>query len=57
MAAWTLVQLEDSSAIDVFLTREQAEEALPDCLRDEPEWHDLLYIEEIELYGLPPSLN
>jgi hypothetical protein len=57
VAAWALVQVDDPETIDVYLTREEAEAALADCLRDEPEWRDLLRIEEIELHGLPPSLN
>jgi hypothetical protein len=49
MQAWALVQVDDSEAIDVFLSREDAEDALAGCLRDEPEWQWLLRIEEIEL--------
>jgi len=40
--AWTLVEVGDSEALDVFLCREDAEEALADCLRDEPQWGGLL---------------
>lgn len=57
MAAWALVQCDDPEAIDIYLTREEAEEALADCLADEPEWGDLLWVEEIGLFGLPPSRN
>jgi hypothetical protein len=57
VTAWALVQVDNSAAIDLYLTHEKAEEALADCLRDEPEWRDLLRIEEIELHGLPPSPN
>jgi hypothetical protein len=49
MWAWALVQAGDAEAIDVFLRRDDAEDALADCLRDEPEWRSLLRIEEIEL--------
>jgi hypothetical protein len=49
MQAWALVQAGDPEAIDVFLSRDEAEDALADCLRDEPEWRYLLRIEEIEL--------
>jgi hypothetical protein len=53
---WALVERGDRAAIDVFLSREQAEEALADCLRDEPQWQGLLRVEEIELEALS-SLN
>ena len=49
MQAWALVQAGDAEAIDVFLSRDEAEDALADCLRDEPEWRYLLCVEEIEL--------
>jgi hypothetical protein len=29
-------------AVDVFLCREDADAALADCIRDEPQWVDLL---------------
>ena len=51
------MQCDDPEAIDIYLTREEAEEALADCLADEPEWGDLLWVEEIGLFGLPPSRN
>jgi hypothetical protein len=57
VAAWALVQVDDSEAIDVYLARAEAEQALADCLHDEPAWRDLLRIEEIELDGVPPSPN
>jgi len=57
VAAWALVEHGDREAIDVFLIREDAERALADCLRDEPGWRGLLWIEEIELAGAPPSPN
>jgi hypothetical protein len=49
--AWALVQAGDHEAIDVFLSRDEAEDALADCLRDEPEWSYVLRVEEIELAG------
>jgi hypothetical protein len=49
MQAWALVQAGDPEAIDVFLSRDEAEGALADCLRDEPQWRYLLRVEEIEL--------
>ena len=57
MAAWALVERGDPEAIDLFLAREDAEQALADCLRDEPGWRGLLWIEEVELAGTPPSPN
>jgi hypothetical protein len=55
--AWALVQAGDPEAIDVFLSRERAEESLSDCLRDEPEWRGQLLLEEIELAGASVSSN
>ena len=49
MQARALVQTGDPEAIDVFLSREEAKEALAGCLRDEPDWRSLLRIEAIEL--------
>lgn len=57
MPARALVERGDREAIDVFLTRKDAEEALADCLRDEPGWRGFLWIEEVELAGAPPSPN
>ena len=44
-----LVQRGDAEAIDVFVSEEDAHEALDDCLRDEPEWQGLLRIAPIHL--------
>jgi len=55
--AWALVEVGDREAIDVFLRQEDAEQALADCLNDEPQWCGRLYVEEIELAGAPPSPN
>lgn len=52
MRAWALVEDGDREAIDVFLSRQEAERALADCLRDEPGWQGLLHVEEIELEAL-----
>lgn len=57
MVAWALVEDGDWEAIDVFLTRADAERALAGCVRDEPEWRWTLRVEEIELAGNPPSPN
>jgi hypothetical protein len=55
--AWALVEAGDREAIDLFVRREDAERALADCLHDEPQWQGLLYLEEVELAGAPPSPN
>lgn len=49
MRAFALVELGDSEAIDLFLREEDAYWALAECLRDEPQWHGLLRVEEVEL--------
>jgi hypothetical protein len=54
---FALVELGDSEAIDVFLAEEDAQRALEECLRDEPQWRGELWIEEIELTPDPTSMN
>jgi hypothetical protein len=49
MRAYALVELGDQEAIDLFLREEDAQCALEECLRDEPDWTGLLYIAPIEL--------
>jgi hypothetical protein len=49
MRAYALVELGDSEAIDLFLREEDAEAALQDALRDEPEWVGLLSVAPVEL--------
>jgi hypothetical protein len=55
--AYALVELGDSEAIDLFLREEDAERALEDALRDEPQWVGLPRIEEIELDARDVSAN
>jgi hypothetical protein len=43
--AFALVELGDAEAIDLFLREEDAERALADALRDEPDWVGMLYVE------------
>jgi hypothetical protein len=57
MRLYPLVESGDPEAIDVFLAEEDAQRALEDCLRDEPEWRGSLYIEQIELSADRRSLN
>jgi hypothetical protein len=54
---FALVELGDFEAIDVFLAEEDAQRALEECLRDEPQWRGELWIEEIELTPDPTSMN
>jgi hypothetical protein len=49
MRLYALVEAGDPEAIDVFLCEEDAQRALADCLKDEPEWRSLLRVEEVEL--------
>jgi hypothetical protein len=52
---YALVEAGDSEAIDVYLCEQDAQRALEDCLRDEPEWHGLLRVQEIEFAGILQS--
>jgi len=36
-------------SVELFARREDAERTLAELLHDEPEWHDLFRIEEIDL--------
>jgi hypothetical protein len=51
MRLYALVEADDPEAIDVYLCEQDAQQALEDCLRDEPHWEGLLRVEEIELSG------
>jgi hypothetical protein len=55
--AFALVELGDSEAIDLFLREEDARRALAECLKDEPEWLGMLYVEPIELDKRGVSAN
>jgi hypothetical protein len=58
MRLYALTELHDPEAIELFITQEDAQRALEDCLRDEPQWHGLPSVEQIELREEnPPSLN
>jgi hypothetical protein len=57
MRLYTLVEAGDPEAIDVYLCEEDAQRALEDCLRDEPEWRGFLEVREIELDHEHTSLN
>jgi hypothetical protein len=49
MRLYALCEADDPEAIDVFLSAADAERALEECMKDEPDWRGLLRIEEIEL--------
>jgi hypothetical protein len=51
------VEAGDREAIDVYLCEEDAQHALEECLRDEPQWTGLLSVAEIELLADQTSLN
>jgi hypothetical protein len=57
MRLYALVEAGDPEAIDVYLCEQDAQRALEDCLRDEPEWRGVLSIERIELSAVQMSLN
>jgi hypothetical protein len=50
---YALVEAGDREAIDVYLCEQDAQRALEDSLRDEPEWRGLLWIEELDLSDGP----
>lgn len=55
MRVYGLVEFRLAEAIELFLTREEADEALGVLLRDEPSWKDMFGIEEIDLGHLSQS--
>lgn len=57
MRLYALVQAGDPEAIDVYLAEEDAQRALEDCLRDEPQCRGLLHVEAVELDEREVSLN
>jgi hypothetical protein len=44
-------------AIDVFIRPEDAQRALQDCLRDDPDWRGLLRVEEIDFSATSECAN
>lgn len=48
MRLYALVEAGDPEAIDLYLSEGDAQRALEDCLRDEPQWRGLLNIAEIQ---------
>jgi hypothetical protein len=58
MRLYALVEAGDPKAIDVYLCEGDAQRALDDCLRDEPQWRGSLWIEELNVpEPLTVSLN
>lgn len=57
MRLYVLVEAGDPEAIDVYLCEQDAQHALEDCLRDEPDWRGLLRVEEIEFAEVLQSAN
>jgi hypothetical protein len=49
MRLYALVEAGDPEAIDVYLCEQDAQRALEDCLRDEPDRRGLLRVETVEL--------
>jgi hypothetical protein len=57
MRRYALTEAGDPEAIDVFLSEQEARDALAGRLRDEPEWRGLLRVVEVELDDRRFSLN
>lgn len=57
MLAYALVEVGDQEAIDLFLSRDEAEAALEECIRDEPQWQSMLRIVKVELQQADLSQN
>ena len=54
---YALVEAGDPEAIDVYLCEQDAQRALEDGLRDEPQWRGLLRVEEVDLSDTSPNAN
>ena len=57
MRLYALTELHDPEALELFITEEDARRALEDWLRDEPQWHGLLEVTEVELDNEHTLLN
>jgi hypothetical protein len=57
MRLYVLVEAGDPEAIEDYRCEQDAQRALEACLRDEPEWHGLPRVEEIEFAGMLQSAN
>lgn len=52
MIVWGLVETKLQEAVELFVSRDDAETALEAVLRDEPEWEGLVVLEPIEFGGV-----
>ncbi len=52
MIFWGLIETELQEAVELFAERADAEAALADVLRDEPDWEGLVVVEPVELTGI-----
>jgi hypothetical protein len=58
MRGYALVEVGDTQAVDVFLRRDDALQALEAAVLDVPEWLGVLFIAPIELdLTAQPSMN
>lgn len=57
MRLYALVEAGDPEAIDVYLCEDDAQRALEDCLRDEPQCRGIFEVTEVELDHEHTSLN
>lgn len=57
MRLYALVAAGDPEAIDVYLCEQDAQRALEECLRDEPDWRGLLRVEEVDFSDTSPNAN
>jgi hypothetical protein len=49
--AYAVVSAETEKAVELFLCRADAERMLAEAIADEPEWRDVLSVEEVDLGG------
>jgi hypothetical protein len=55
VVVWAVVSAQSEQAIELFPTRDEAEEMLGLVLEDEPDWRDVLRIERLELGRESPN--
>jgi hypothetical protein len=55
--AWALTEVGDEQAVDVFVRREDALQALEDAIKDEPDWAGTLFVAPIKLGDRDVSPN
>jgi hypothetical protein len=57
MRLYALVEAGDPEAFDVYLCEQDAQRALEDCLKDEPEWRGSLRVKPIDINLTDASPN